>query len=574
MNTSFKKKLSKHKRIIISAFLIILGIGLTFLVMNVFAGTPPSSCPPGTLEASSHCESCLELTASPTNISAGNSSTLTLEVESKQNGIPNPSWTMNCSIDHGVLPNTTLNNGIYSYPPVWPISTTIYTASCTGVGQDPPTTVGSVTVTVVDTTDPTISFNPISRSWATTNVDVIVTASDASGISATYYCWTEGVSCAPDTSFTNGSTLTQSDDGNWKLCIKARDNFNNEKIDCSSPYQIDKTIPIVDSFSVHGHTSDFSIYDTSLTDDSLTIAWSVSDSGGSNLSNVEVWRQTDGGSWSKIYTEAISGSSDSGFWEDEVTCGHSYKYGIHVFDFAGNKGIEGSPITATVQCNQEPTAIDLKATKGNYCFTPLYIYLSWQFFDLNVGDTQDYYRIQIDDNSDFSSPEKDSGKVSTIGLPGPNYSYSPSLSSYNETYYWRLMVWDDKEAASDWIYPSGFSFDTPSHKYPEPKFVPSLQNPSVDQVVEFIDSSKCYDVGSEGLCRDGGVDVSYEWDFDYDVGEGFTLDSTHKGNATTTYPTSESYTIRLRVTDDLATCSTDQTVNVTFPLPEWEEGTP
>lgn len=149
MNTSFKKKLSKYKRIIISIVLMVLGVGLTFLVMNVFAGTPPSSCPLGTIATPSECESCLELTAFPPTISVGDSSTLTLKIESKHNGVPNPSWTMDCFIDHEVLLNTTLNNG-NSFHSVSPINTTTYTARCTGVGQNPATTEGSVTVIVIN----------------------------------------------------------------------------------------------------------------------------------------------------------------------------------------------------------------------------------------------------------------------------------------------------------------------------------------------------------------------------------------------------------------------------------------
>ena len=77
-----------------------------------------------------------------------------------------------------------------------------------------------------------------------------------------------------------------------------------------------------------------------------------------------------------------------------------------------------------------------------------------------------------------------------------------------------------------------------------------------------------------GSTNSEGTIVSYQWDFDYDAGEGFTVDSIYKGNATTTYATSEPYTIRLRITDDIGTCSADRTVNVTLPLPEWEEVAP
>ena len=218
--------------------------------------------------------------------------------------------------------------------------------------------------------------------------------------------------------------------------------------------------------------------------------------------------------------------------------------------------------------NRPPTATNLNATLLDPCIYSLPASFSWEFSDPDAGDTQEYYQVQIDNNSNFSSLEVDSGKVHSS-----SEAYAPAFSFlYNTRYYWRLMVWDNNDADSGWI--SGPSFTTPLHRYPDPDFIPSPQNPSVDQVVEFIDSSKCYNaVGSEYLCRNGGG-VSYQWDFDYDAEEGFTIDSTYKGNATTTYATSEPYTVRLRITDDIGTCSTDRTVNVTLPLPEWWEIAP
>ncbi len=197
-----------------------------------------------------------------------------------------------------------------------------------------------------DTSPPTITFNPTSRSWSNTSANVIVTASDPSGISVTYYCWTTGSSCSPSASFSNGATLTQSSNGSWNLCIKARDNANNETTNCSGRYQIDKTIPTVTSFKVDGHTSDFTV----INDTSFTISWAISDSGGSNLSRVEVWRKTDGGSWTKVHTEDAAGSSSSGSWANSVSCGHTYQYGLHVLDVAGNMGLEPSTITGTNDC--------------------------------------------------------------------------------------------------------------------------------------------------------------------------------------------------------------------------------
>jgi len=563
MNTNFREKFFKHKKITILIALIVLAIGLVLLITRVFAGTSPSDCI-GTDTEGRDCETCIDITASPSTISVGESSTLTLYLESRNNGVSEPTWTADCSINNGVLSNTTLSNGSYDYS-VSPSNTIIYTASCSGIGG---TVTDNVTVTVVDTTNPTISFDPTSRSWDDTDVNVIVTASDTSGISAIYYCWTTGSSCTPSTSFTNGSTLTQSSNGSWNLCIKAIDNYNNETTQCSGRYQIDKTDPVVDSFSVDGHTSNFSTYDTS-----LTIAWSVSDSGGSSLSNVEIWRRTDGGSWSRVHSEAISGSSNSGSWTDTITCGHNYEYGIHVFDNAGNMGIESSTITATVQCNQAPTATNLTVTEGNYCGSPLYVLLTWQFSDPDIGDTQKAYQVQVDNNSDFSSPEVDSGKVYSS-----SEAYTASGFSYKTTYYWRLGVWDDKDLQSDWI--SGPSFTTPQHIYPDPDFTWSPSSPSVDEIVQFCavqetdvcseNISTCYDINNNPISCSG---KTFLWTLP--LGVEFVEGSlTNTENPQMKFSSSDSYNIKLEITDDVGTCSITQQVGVTFPLPEWEESAP
>jgi len=574
MNTSFKKNLFRHKKIIISVILIISVIGLTFLIMNVFAETP-SDCI-GTDVSRQDCCTCLAITASPSTIPPGGSSTLTLYVDNNPNspsdicspnGFSSGDGTAVCSIDNGVLSNTIFNDGTYDSF-VSPANTTTYTATCSGIGGTKTSNV-KVTITVVDTTPPTISFNPISRPWDKTNANVIVTASDASGISATYYCWTTGVSCAPGTSFANGSTLTQSSNGNWNLCIKARDNFNNETTQCSGRYQIDKTLPIVDSFSVDGNVSNFSTSDTS-----LTIAWSVSDGGGSGLLRVEVWRQTDGGGWSKIHEEPISANPDSGYWVDSVICGHSYEYGIHVVDNANNMGQEISSITATVQCNQKPNATNLTVVPSDYCTYSLPTKFSWNFSDPDVGDVQEYYQVQIDNNFDFSSIYIDSGKIhSSSG------SYVASGFLYNTPYYWKVKVWDNIGADSGWI--PGPSFTTPSHKYPAPEFTWSPSSPSANEIVQLcavqtgvcpIDQSICYNSSNNPISCSG---KTFLWTLPTGAEFASTSVASTK-NPQIKFTDSGNYTVTLKITDNVigGSCTKTHQIQATLPLPEWEETTP
>jgi len=84
---------------------------------------------------------------------------------------------------------------------------------------------------------------------------------------------------------------------------------------------------------------------------SFTISCSVSDSGGSGLNRIELWRANDSGgspvSWGEIQRNSASGSSSSTSFSDTPSAG-TYWYGIHVVDNAGNWGAESSPVKRTV----------------------------------------------------------------------------------------------------------------------------------------------------------------------------------------------------------------------------------
>ncbi len=69
------------------------------------------------------------------------------------------------------------------------------------------------------------------------------------------------------------------------------------------------------------------------------------------------------------------------------------------------------------------------------------------YTDPEAGDIANYYQIQVDDNSDFSSIYWDSGKTSMSNclagsVCGPFTYNGPSLVR-NTTYYWRVKYWDD-----------------------------------------------------------------------------------------------------------------------------------
>jgi len=207
--------------------------------------------------------------------------------------------------------------------------------------------------------------------------------------------------------------------------------------------------------------------------------------------------------------------------------------------------------------NNPPSATNLQITQPDYCSVgwPAVI-LSWKFTDPD-GDSQSAYQVQVDDNSDFSSPLIDTGKIQSSSN---SYATLPGILKYNSTYYWRVKVWDSKGASSNFV--SGLSFSTPPHQYPEPKFTFSPQKPFAGQTVSFTDQSIFYDSNPSKR--------KWEWDFD---GDG-KIDSTLQ-NPTTIFPEVKNYKITLKVTDsDSFSCSASVSLLPLLPLPFWKEASP
>ena len=200
-----------------------------------------------------------------------------------------------------------------------------------------------------------------------------------------------------------------------------------------------------------------------------------------------------------------------------------------------------------------PTNLNV-SQPADYCgySTPV-AFFSWTFTDPDPGDSQSAYQVQVDNNSNFPSPEDDSGKVSS----GSN-SYATPLGklSYNTTYYWQVRVWDTDDFESPWA--SGPSFTTPKHAYPTIDFSWAPEKPNAGELVQFTDQSTVFG---------GATKVSWSWTFQ----DGNPPSSSNQ-NATTTFTSAGQKTVTLRVTDsDGFSCQGQKTVNAQMPLPEWKE---
>ncbi len=213
-------------------------------------------------------------------------------------------------------------------------------------------------------------------------------------------------------------------------------------------------------------------------------------------------------------------------------------------------------VVTSLTINQPPSATNLQVNQPDYCLVSWAAAIfSWAYTDPD-GDSQGAYQVQVDNNSDFSSPEADSGKVISSSN---SYATLADKLSFNNTYYWRLMVWDSKDAASSWI--SGPSFTTPKHAYPTIDFSWTPQEQSIDELVQFTDQSTVYG---------GATKVSWSWTFQDGNPSGSS-----KQNATTTFTSAGPKTVTLRVTDsDGFSCPGQKTVNAQIPLPEYREVPP
>ncbi len=73
--------------------------------------------------------------------------------------------------------------------------------------------------------------------------------------------------------------------------------------------------------------------------------------------------------------------------------------------------------------------------------------------------TQSSFWIEVDNNSDFSSPEIATGETASSN---EYYAYTGSSLSFDTQYYWRLKVKDSYASISDWAEGDFFTTNKPS----------------------------------------------------------------------------------------------------------------
>jgi len=252
-------------------------------------------------------------------------------------------------------------------------------------------------------------------------------------------------------------------------------------------------------------------------------------------------------------------------------------------------------------CNCEvspfPPYVEDMRVEEAYCLCEglCMVAFQWEYRDGN-GDAESQFQIQIDDNSDFSSPEVDrikdvddlpDGFINTQAVLAKPEPGDGSLV-YDTAYYWRVKVWDSTGMPSEWHY--GTSFFKDPHPYPSIEFEcqvsggeeqiceEMLPKAMIGEKIKLIDKSICYSSCDEYGCVEynckdtpcAGCDWTneYTWDF------GDETQSNTIGDTTHTYAKAGPYMVNLIIEDDVGSCQKGHTIFIGFKLPGWKEVSP
>jgi hypothetical protein len=252
----------------------------------------------------------------------------------------------------------------------------------------------------------------------------------------------------------------------------------------------------------------------------------------------------------------------------------TYKFRYRVQDNAGNWSDWASGGDLLIDLNDPPTATNPIVTPSNVCDQPAQsFHFNWTYNDPEA-DTQSQFDFQVDNNSNFSSPEVNRTQT---GLNYPNgnqnsqavslaTSQLPDYLTYNKTYYWRARVYDVHGLASAWV--NGASFPTSIHHYPMVSFTWTPNSPNVNETTQFTDTSKCWDEDAvNGADCSTTTGDAYSWTLN-----GATPATSTAENPTAKFANPGPFNVTLQVTDrDGHTCSITQTVRANYPLPKWKE---
>ena len=219
------------------------------------------------------------------------------------------------------------------------------------------------------------------------------------------------------------------------------------------------------------------------------------------------------------------------------------------------------------EINVSPEVVNLSAPNWNFsqsCSTGARkAFLRWEFSDIDDGSYQTAYQIILDDDSDIADPILDTDKVDSGVF---QYALDANYLDYNTAYYWWIRVWDDNDAASDWVQYDNASdtdnddgdnltFTTYKHEFPGVNFEWSPLNPSIGDDTIFTDQTEVYG---------GSVLASLLWQ----VPVGAAINDTTTSTPTVVFSSSGNQSVNLKATDsDGYYCDLSQMIDANMSSP-------
>ena len=221
--------------------------------------------------------------------------------------------------------------------------------------------------------------------------------------------------------------------------------------------------PAVDAFDVAPHSVTLG--------DAFTISYTVSDTGDSGLSWVQLWRKYETGSWEQVDSDTLSGVGNgpySGSFPDTPSSVGTYWYGIHVGDNAGNWVTEGDSGLSPIEVEVTPADYD----EYFWSVTPSTYDSDSDGFDdsvtleMDVDTTGDYIDVTVVGQLyDPNTTSVDLGST-TWNIYDAAYEYGYlNLTNYGSiagdcTYYLHLYDengnYEEGWAGSVYLYPLGY----------------------------------------------------------------------------------------------------------------------
>jgi len=166
---------------------------------------------------------------------------------------------------------------------------------------------------------------------------------------------------------------------------------------------------------------------------------------GATANHIYYQTSSDGGSTWSNPVDWIDESSEVLSSANRLTCFYK-QYGDYIGLLYMTKTSSPYNMKFAYIFNHPPNAPILDTPAINVRFDPsASVTFTWTFSDPDTGDSQSAFQFQLDDNSDFSSPIIDTGKVSSGTL-----STTQSLPNTVGLYYWRVKTWDSSDAEGAW----------------------------------------------------------------------------------------------------------------------------